>query len=35
VRIEVQPDSARFIRDWSPGAERYVASATIQARKPG
>ncbi len=36
VRIEVQPGSREFIREWMPGsgAERYVASATIEARKP-
>ena len=37
VRIEVQEESRAFIRDWMPGsgAEDYIASATIQAFKPG
>jgi len=36
VRIEVNPASRDFIRNWMPGsdAEHYVASATIEARKP-
>lgn len=36
VRIEVNEESRAVIRDWLPGsgAERYVASATIEARKP-
>lgn len=37
LRIDVNEASRDFIRDWMPGsgAERYVASATIQAVKPG
>lgn len=37
VRIEVKPESGEFIRDWLPGSgvERYVASATLEAVKPG
>jgi arsenite methyltransferase len=37
IRVDVKPESREFIRDWMPGtgAENYVASATIEARKPG
>jgi len=37
VRIEVREESRAFIREWMPelGAEQYVASATLQATKPG
>lgn len=37
VRIQVQGGSRDFIRDWMPGSgvENYVASATIEATKPG
>lgn len=37
VRIEVKPESASFIADWLPGSgvEQYVASANIEAVKPG
>jgi SAM-dependent methyltransferase len=37
VRVEVKEESRSFIREWIPGsgAEEYVASATIQAVKPG
>ncbi|HXV77029.1 MAG TPA: arsenite methyltransferase, partial [Candidatus Polarisedimenticolaceae bacterium] len=36
VQIRVHPESREFIRDWMPGAgvERFVASASIEARKP-
>jgi arsenite methyltransferase len=37
IKVEVREESRAFIRDWMPGsgAENYVASATIEARKPG
>ncbi|MBW2734637.1 MAG: arsenite methyltransferase [Deltaproteobacteria bacterium] len=35
IKVDVQPESRAFIRDWIPGsgAEDVVASATIEARK--
>ena len=37
ICIAVKEESRAFIRDWLPGSgvENYVASATIEARKPG
>jgi SAM-dependent methyltransferase len=37
ILITVKEESRAFIRDWMPGSgiEQYVASATIEARKPG
>ncbi len=37
IRVEVSEASREFIRDWMPGSgvENYVASATIEAVKPG
>jgi SAM-dependent methyltransferase len=37
IRIEVKEESRNFIREWMPGTgiEEYVASATIEAVKPG
>ncbi len=37
LRVAVKPESREFIRDWLPGrgVERFVASATIEAVKPG
>ena len=37
VRVDVKPESREFIREWIPGsgAEDYVASATLEAVKPG
>ncbi len=37
VQVNVRPESREFIRDWLPGSgvEDYVASATIEAVKPG
>lgn len=36
VAVTVKPESEAFVRDWLPGsgAERHVASATIEAKKP-
>lgn len=37
IQVDVNERSREFIRDWLPGSgvENYVASATIQAVKPG
>ncbi len=37
VRVDVKKESREFIRDWLPGSsvENYIASATIEAIKPG
>ena len=37
IRVDVKEESRVFIRDWMPGSgvENYVASATIEAVKPG
>jgi SAM-dependent methyltransferase len=36
IRIAVKPESRELVKDWAPGRgiENYVASATIEARKP-
>ena len=36
IRITVQPESRELVKNWAPGrrVEDYVASATIEARKP-
>jgi arsenite methyltransferase len=37
IRVDVKPESREFIQNWMPGsgAENYVASANIEAVKPG
>lgn len=35
VEVTINPRSAEVVSGWMPGVERYVASATIEARKPG
>ncbi len=37
IRIDLKPESREFIRGWMPGSgvEDHVASASIEARKPG
>jgi hypothetical protein len=35
VKITPKPDSGAVIAQCMPGAESYVASATIEGRKPG
>lgn len=37
IALNVRPGSREFIRDWLPGSgvEEYVASASIEAVKPG
>lgn len=37
IAVAVRPESRAFIRDWLPGSgvEEFVASATIEATKPG
>jgi len=35
VAVMIAPRSAEIVGAWLPGIERFVASATIEARKPG
>jgi ubiquinone/menaquinone biosynthesis C-methylase UbiE len=35
VDVKISPRSAEIVSGWLPGIEKFVASATIEARKPG
>ncbi len=35
VEVKISPRSAEIVSAWLPGIEKFVASATIEARKPG
>ena len=35
VEVKIAPRSSEIVGAWLPGIERFVASATIEARKPG
>jgi len=35
IEIRIPPRSAEVVGSWMPGVERFIASATIEARKPG
>jgi SAM-dependent methyltransferase len=35
IAVTVAPQSAAIVGAWLPGIERFVASAIIEARKPG
>jgi arsenite methyltransferase len=35
VEVTIAPRSAEIVGAWLPGIERFIASATIEARKPG
>jgi SAM-dependent methyltransferase len=35
IEVKIAPRSAEIVGSWLPGIERFVASATIEARKPG
>jgi SAM-dependent methyltransferase len=35
VEVKIAPRSAEIVGAWLPGIEKFVASATIEARKPG
>jgi hypothetical protein len=34
VQVNIAPRSAEIVGSWLPGIETFVASATIEARKP-
>ena len=35
VEVKIAPRSAEIVESWLPGTSSFVASATIEARKPG
>jgi len=35
ITVAIHPRSAEIVGSWLPGADQFVASATIEARKPG
>ena len=35
IDVQIAPRSAEVVGSWLPGVEKFVASATIEARKPG
>jgi arsenite methyltransferase len=35
IDVKIAPRSAEIVGSWLPGIEKFVASATIEARKPG
>jgi SAM-dependent methyltransferase len=35
IEVKIAPRSAEIVGSWLPGIEKFVASATIEARKPG
>jgi SAM-dependent methyltransferase len=35
IEVTVAPRSAEIVGSWLPGIERFIASATIEAKKPG
>jgi hypothetical protein len=34
IDVKIAPRSAEIVGSWLPGIEKFVASATIEARKP-
>jgi hypothetical protein len=35
IQVTISPRSAEIVGSWLPGIEKFAASATIEARKPG
>jgi SAM-dependent methyltransferase len=35
IQIDLEPNSAEIVGAWLPGAEKFIASAKIEARRPG